>query len=706
MYTADLVAGVGLQTFVAGVMIAQLTAGMATRDAAFLSEYAATSLPYVMGASALLSFVAVAIFSRLLVRWGPDRVVPAAFALNAVLFGVEAIVSRSAPAPTAVLTYLHTMVFGGLLVSGFWSLMTERFDPHVAKRVFGTIGAGCSIGGVLGGIAAGQGGPAVSFSTMLVFLAALNVVGATALLAACRGSSERAARAVSPAEPAPASRPRYLRHLAWLVVVTAVADVTLDYVFKSRAAAAFQPEDLIQFFALFYAVTNVISFLVQALLARPLLQNVGLSGTLACQPIMAALGSVVAMFVPGVWPVTLIRTSDSSLRTSLFKAGYELLYTPLQPAQKRAVKTKIDVGFSRLGGLTGSVLVLAAVSVNYASALLGIVAVASVISVLLVVLLHRGYVLALADSLMHSSIRLEPGDVEDATTRRTLAMTTMGLDHEVLREQMASLRAQLSTSESPDGPAVKVAQLSSGDLTRIRAILAKDVEPALVAFVLPLLTRDELVDDVTRALRKIAPRITGQLVDALVDPASPRLVRRRVPRILVASQTQRAVDGLVLGLAADTYDVRHRCVLALERLTELAPALVIERGSVLEAARVETRKLGGGRDREHLDQIFLLLGLVLERRPLKLAHRALASGDHALRGTGLEYLENVLPAEMLERLKPHLGVQGAARGQRSTEVLVKVLVDSMPGVLRSDTDGPGAVLDAIAERELTDILDA
>ena len=46
---------------------------------------------------------------------------------------------------------------------------------------------------------------------------------------------------------------------------------------------------------------------------------------------------------------------------------------------------------------------------------------------------------------------------------------------------------------------------------------------------------------------------------------------------------------------------------------------------------------------ESVEHAIVLLSLVLEREPLSLAYRALRSGDDALRGTALEYFENVLP---------------------------------------------------------------
>jgi len=52
--------------------------------------------------------------------------------------------------------------------------------------------------------------------------------------------------------------------------------------------------------------------------------------------------------------------------------------------------------------------------------------------------------------------------------------------------------------------------------------------------------------------------------------------------------------------------------------------------------------------------IFTLLLTVLEHQPTVLAARALAQASGAQRGTGVEYLEHVLPARLLRELRPLL----------------------------------------------------
>ena len=52
------------------------------------------------------------------------------------------------------------------------------------------------------------------------------------------------------------------------------------------------------------------------------------------------------------------------------------------------------------------------------------------------------------------------------------------------------------------------------------------------------------------------------------------------------------------------------------------------------------------RDVEH---VMTLLALVIEREPVRLAYHALHADEPAIRGTALEYLENVLPERVKQK---------------------------------------------------------
>src|SRR6185503_1859243 len=105
-----------------------------------------------------------------------------------------------------------------------------------------------------------------------------------------------------------------------------------------------------------------------------------------------------------------------------------------------------------------------------------------------------------------------------------------------------------------------------------------------------------------------APAVTGQLVDALLDPRQDPAVRRRVPRVLKVVGTRRAVDGLFQGLEDARLDVRAQCALALASITGRHPELSVSRTGVFAAVGREVKEAGGDLE---LDHVFTLLSLAL-----------------------------------------------------------------------------------------------
>ena len=175
----------------AGALIAQQVAGRATRDALFLSTFHVSSLPLVMIAAAVVSALAVLAFSAALSRRSPAQVVPVTIAAGTVLLLAEWGLSLAQPRLAAIAVYLHMAAFGATVVSGFWSLMNERFDPHTARRVMGDIALGASLGGVTGGMLAWVTARLVPVPTMLAMMAAFNVVCLLALSRLGPGETSR-----------------------------------------------------------------------------------------------------------------------------------------------------------------------------------------------------------------------------------------------------------------------------------------------------------------------------------------------------------------------------------------------------------------------------------------------------------------------------------------------------------------------------------
>jgi AAA family ATP:ADP antiporter len=671
-------------TFAAFLLIAQQVAARAVRDALFLSAFQVKSLPLVMGGAAVFALAGAEVLSIALARRSPSRVVPAAAALSAGLFALWWAVGLVSPRAAAVGVYLHVATFGGALVSGFWSLVNERFDPYTLRKAVGPIGTGATAGGVAGGLLAWIASRTLPLPATVLGLVAVSALAA-AVLARTRGK-DPAPPATPAAAPGTAAaillRTPSLRTIALVVGLGAVVEALVDFLFKAEAVGRFDAGgSLLGAFAVFHGGMSVLSLVAQASASRAALRHLGIAGTLALRPALTAASALLGVALPRFATATLARGAHETLTNSLFRSAYELLYTPLPEAEKRRAKAVVDVAVDKLGALLGSgtiALALALVPAAAASVLFAVAAAGSLAALGLSRRLHRGYVRTLEQSLILGRVRLDADEILDQATQVTLANTSL-IERGALLRQIEELRrrqlgslvspptaAPLTSSafaaRDPSGPAALVDRLVwawSGhpDLVRQALRHSPEPEPALVACLLPHLASEELFVDVVRALRRASPRVTGQLVDALLDPAGDPTVRRRIPRVLKACPTDRTVEGLRAALEDPSFEIRASAAAALAALHESSPVVRIAREEVLGRVR---RELDSGEtvDRQ-LPQLFALLSLTLERGPLQIAWAAMKGQDRTLRGTALEYLANVLPDDVFPRIRSCFGASTA-----------------------------------------------
>jgi len=74
--------------------------------------------------------------------------------------------------------------------------------------------------------------------------------------------------------------------------------------------------------------------------------------------------------------------------------------------------------------------------------------------------------------------------------------------------------------------------------------------------------------------------------------------------------------------------------------------------------------------------VFVLLGLCFERGAVALCLQAILGPDSHMRGTALEYLDNVLPGPVRDKLWPKLRAARSERPRRSRHAIVQDLLSA------------------------------
>jgi AAA family ATP:ADP antiporter len=700
---------------VAALMIAQHIAGKATRDALFLSYFDVAQLPKLMMASAVLSVVAVIAMSRLLVRFGPARLIPVLFLGSGLLLAGQWVLAAFRPGTAAIALYVHVAVVNSLVISGFWSVINERFDPYSAKKVVPKLIAASTFGGLIGGLAATAVASLADTRSILLMLSALHLACAGGVGWLSRGQPAEAAHAGAAERTddmlAPLKRSRLIRRMALLGLLVATTAAVLDYILKAEASASLATEDLILFFSYFYTAVGLGTFLVQSAVGNKALRWFGLGGSMAAWPIAILFTGGITLLMRSLVTVTLMRASANLLYNSFFRAGFELLYTPISPADKRTGKVLIDVGADRAGDLLGGLLVMGILMLPAASGslLLTTAMLLAAVCLVLILVLQGGYVGQLADNLR---LGQEPGDTSRAfipSARESLASARTTIDRAGLLEEVEALRRRRPRLDlppsrgiapgttphpaaggapvaGPDPVIESIAALRSGDVHRIRVVLAsRALVPELLPHAVPLLADERVLGEALAAVGRVANANAGQLVDALLDPGQIPRVKRRLPLLLARSDSPVAVQGLLTGLDDRDWQVRFRCAQGLQRLRQRRDSLRADEDTLLATAEREARELADwsrGRSPDETlwsrraEMVFFLLGALYDPANLELCLTALRSDNRVLRGTALEYLENLLPAPLWERLQPVLvPAPSAARAAGSAAELERAAAE-------------------------------
>lgn len=671
---------VGVSMLAAGLMMAHQVAGKAARDSIYLSTFPVSDLPKMVMAAAAVALLLTFAWARLMSAYGPRRVVPSGFLFSAVMHLAEYALLGRAAGVTAVVVYLHIVGFGAILLSGFWSIANEVYDPSSAKRYFGRIAGGGTAGGIWGGLAAERTAVLMPGADILLVLAGFHILCAGALIGSARMSGAAAKKQEGGAFDAKLTpgevlkRAPFLRDLALLVLLGTFSATFVDYLFKSGAAAAYgKGAPLLRFFAVFYTSIQVVTLFMQTFLTRPSLERLGLSRTVGSLPAANSVMAAAGLLFPAFPVFAFARGTENALRGSLFRSGYELLYTPVAPAEKRAAKTLIDVAADRAGDALGAgvIQILLLVSAGFLTTeLLGLTIAASLAAVWVASRLDQKYTGALEQRLLDHAIDVDMADIHDSTTMSAV-LRTRTLARAVKATPVGQVKAQPETAVH-DPVLASLAALRSGRVETVTASLRRQApfDEIEHAQLVRLLAWDPVAEDARKALERLGGRVVGLLSDSLLDPNESFAIRRRVPRILARGNSQRAFDALLEGLKDSRFEVRYQCARALDYMHSKNPSLVAPRDLIHQVVAEEIRKsqavmdprqlidqpdeehalayldteVGGDADKS-TELIVSLLATILPREPLTVAFRAFHSGERHLRGLAVEYFDSVLEGD-------------------------------------------------------------
>jgi AAA family ATP:ADP antiporter len=585
------------------IAVASFLLAKPIRNGLFLSEFGAYKLVYAYAGVPLVLLVFIPIYHAFAARVGQRLVITGSLiflSLNVVAFW-WALTHRPAPWISAAF-YIWVNCYGVIAPVQAWSFANTVFDTRQARRLFGLVGAGASLGAILGGLLARVLVGALGAVNLLLVLAGLIASAAVVVNLGWRVRRRDLRPPRQSAVPfsrtlALIGRTRYLRLIAALIVLVAIVTQWTQFQFSLAAEARFagNADSLTRFFGTFNFWMGTAAFLVQLFLTGPALRRFGVAFTILLLPLALGLGSTLVLLWPVLWSVMLTNALDQGLRFSVDKATFELLYMPVDPRVKQQVKSAIDLVINRVADAAGGILLGVATQgftfmlFTLPGAGLGIRGISALVLVgvgawvIVASALRRGYVEQIRDSIHRNRLEVERAATTtlDRSALDLLAGKIASVDAADVLYALDMFAAQYRGAMHP---AVRDLLTHADPRIRCRAVEILDAAGGAGAApaVEPLL-RDPDLDTRTAALLYLAHhtgadplvriRELGDFADFSIQAGTIAFLGREG-----RSQNLEAARVLLDAMSSDTGEEGHRARLECARLAGRLPR---ELGDVL-----------------------------------------------------------------------------------------------------------------------------
>src|SRR5688572_2096029 len=321
----------------------------------FISDLGSANLPYVLLAGAVVVGVVMHWYAAATGRLARRHVIPATQAAIVVLLVVFSLLLRTRAEWVAVAFYLFGQILGILLISQFWTLANEVYDARQAKRLFGFIGGGASLGGAVGATILRALVYQVGSNNMLLVSAA--VLGLCVFIVDAILRRQPALASDSYADEQGVGGREAIRLLAEsdhlkvmaLVIGCAAAGAAIVQQQLSMAAEATggDADRMTAFLAEVTAWVSIAGFIVQVALTSRIHRSMGLAFAMLLLPVAMGSSAIVVLASGALWAPQLARVLDATLRYTVDKTTREVLFLPLPVELKHRAKPFIDVTADR-----------------------------------------------------------------------------------------------------------------------------------------------------------------------------------------------------------------------------------------------------------------------------------------------------------------------------------------------------------------------
>lgn len=335
------------------------------RDA-LASEWTDAEVSWLWTFTFFISTIAVSLYGGAVTRIRFQRLVPSVYGLFALSFVLFYLGNQSLTDQVILdkAFYLWISVFSLFHISVFWSFMADTFSKPQATRLFGFIGAGASIGAIIGPAAAALLVGDLGTDPLLLIAAALVAVTLPLvnwLQHLKQTDLHNQAVAVDPADlqsigGSPLAgfsefiNSRYLLGIGlFIFFYTSISSFV--YFELKNLLADYDRETRSQIWASMDLAVNSLTILVAAFATGRMAKYLGLSFTLASIPVLIGVGMLVLAAAPMVGVVVTVQIIRRAGNYAVSRPAREILFTAVDREVRFKAKPVIDIVIYRGGDM-------------------------------------------------------------------------------------------------------------------------------------------------------------------------------------------------------------------------------------------------------------------------------------------------------------------------------------------------------------------
>ena len=335
------------------------------RDA-MASDWTDAEVSWLWTFNFFFSAIAVSLYGTAISKVRIERLVPTVYGFFAASFVAFYVATQIVADRTLIdkSFYVWISVFSLFHISVFWSFMSDTFSKPQAKRLFGFIGAGASIGAIGGpAIAAAVAGFAGTDPLLLIASALIVLTLPIVLWIQRLKEAEMHNRDVS-AKPGdlqyiggnPLSgfidflKSPYLLGIALFIFLYTVISSFVYFELKNLLADYSRAERS-QIWAMMDLVVNILTLVIAAFATGRMAKYMGLPFTLASVPVAIGLGMLILAAAPMVAVVVAIQIARRAGNYAISRPAREMLFTAVDRDLRFKAKPVIDIVVYRGGDM-------------------------------------------------------------------------------------------------------------------------------------------------------------------------------------------------------------------------------------------------------------------------------------------------------------------------------------------------------------------